>query len=90
MREIVRNPAGGPVSPGATLKSVKITARVGSLGSDVLVVPRRQAADSEVSVRPDLARRDLTGLDLTRHYMTRPDLARRDATRPDWTLLDTT
>ena len=48
VREIVRSPAGEPVSPGATLKSVKITARVGSLGSDVLVVPRRPTADSEV------------------------------------------
>ena len=45
VREIVRSPAGEPVSP---LRSVKITARVGSLGGDVLVVPRRPTADSEV------------------------------------------
>ncbi|XP_043223933.1 histone-lysine N-methyltransferase 2B-like [Amphibalanus amphitrite] len=53
VREIVRNPSGDSVSPGATVKSVKITARVGSLGSDLLVVPRRQTADAEVEVRGD-------------------------------------
>lgn len=51
VREIVRNPPGQPVAAGAALKSVKITARVGALGGDVLVVPRQQQrSGAEVSL----------------------------------------
>ncbi|XP_037073210.1 histone-lysine N-methyltransferase 2A-like [Pollicipes pollicipes] len=70
VREIVRSPAGEPASPGGALRSVKITARVGSLGSDVLVVPRQQRADAEVEVRGD---RDPDLDDADKENRARPD-----------------